>query len=198
MPQQEERCPGRAMGSKIRHILKFAVATGVGSLLAGLCSDALGSGISGTPARPALMARIYTSEVPSSAVHDGQFIRMAVIIPPRAEVASVQAFMDVEDYGRSIDRWRPCDLDTGQCDVDGGHVQGLRRLEYSDRGEVLLDFWNEHPTEPLFGKLRVIFRPRGNLKKTYVPKKCWLHTECGYAGWMDLSVIDAPPPEDDQ
>ncbi|MGD2032793.1 MAG: hypothetical protein PVJ74_09985, partial [Gammaproteobacteria bacterium] len=59
--------------------------------------------------RPALMARIYTSEVPSSAIDDGQFIRMAVIIPPRAEVANVEAFMDVEDFGRSMDRWRPCD-----------------------------------------------------------------------------------------
>ena len=161
------------------------------SLLVGsLPSSALGSGISGAMGRSALMARIYTSEVPSSAVDEGMFIRIAVIIPPRAEVADVEAFMDSEDFGRSTDKWRPCDIRTGNCTIEGGRVEGLRRLEYPDRGEVLLDFWNDHPSEPRFAKLRVIFRPQGNLRKTYVPKECWLRTECGYAGWMDLSVMD--------
>ena len=161
------------------------------SLLVGsLPSPGLGSGISGAVSRPALMARIYTSEVPSSAVDEGMFIRIAVIIPPRAEVANVEAFMDSEDFGRSTDKWRSCDLRTGNCTIEGGRVEGLRRREYPDRGEVLLDFWNDHPSEPRFAKLRVIFRPQGNLRKTYVPKECWLRTECGYAGWMDLSVVD--------
>ena len=44
--------------------------------------------------------------------------------------------------------------------------------------------------EPRFAKLRVTFRPQGNLRKTYVPRECWLRTECGYAGWMDLSIVD--------
>ncbi len=149
--------------------------------------------------RPALMARIFTSEVPSSVEDEGQFVRMAVIIPPRAEVAIVEAFMDEEDHGRSKDRWRSCDLQTGECEIDGGRIEGLRRLEFPDHGEVLLDFWNEHPSEPRFAKLRVLFRPRGNLRKTYVPKECWLQTECGYAGWMDLTVVDPDPSsEDDQ
>jgi hypothetical protein len=162
----------------------------LGALLGAFPLAVTGSGISGAMGRPALMARIYTSEVPSSTADDGLFVRMAVIIPPRAEVANVEAFMDVEDFGRSMDRWRPCNLDTGECEVEGGRVQGLRRLEYPDRGEVLLDFWNEHPVEPRFAKLRVTFRPQGNLRKTYVPRECWLRTECGYAGWMDLSIVD--------
>lgn len=171
-----------------RRLRIAAVAACLGSFIGTVPSAVWGSGTSGAMGRPALMARIYTSEVPSSAIDEGQFIRMAVIIPPRAEVANVEAFMDVENYGRSIDRWRPCDLETGDCDVEGGRVEGLRRLEYPDRGEVLLDFWNAHPSEPRFAKLRVTFRPQGNLKKTYVPKECWLRTECGYAGWMDLSI----------
>lgn len=162
----------------------------LGAVLGAFPLAVTGSGISGAMGRPALMARIYTSEVPSSTADDGLFVRMAVIIPPRAEVANVEAFMDVEDFGRSMDRWRPCNLDTGECEVEGGRVQGLRRLEYPDRGEVLLDFWNEHPVEPRFAKLRVTFRPQGNLRKTYVPRECWLRTECGYAGWMDLSIVD--------
>lgn len=166
--------------------LAVTLSLAVGSLP----SPALGSGISGAVSRPALMARIYTSEVPSSAVDEGMFIRIAVIIPPRAEVANVEAFMDSEDFGRSTDKWRSCDIRTGNCTIEGGRVEGLRRLEYPDRGEVLLNFWNDHPSEPRFAKLRVIFRPQGNLRKTYVPKECWLRTECGYAGWMDLSVMD--------
>jgi hypothetical protein len=162
----------------------------LGAVLGAFPLAVTGSGISGAMGRPALMARIYTSGVPSSTADDGLFVRMAVIIPPRAEVANVEAFMDVEDFGRSMDRWRPCNLDTGECEVEGGRVQGLRRLEYPDRGEVLLDFWNEHPVEPRFAKLRVTFRPQGNLRKTYVPRECWLRTECGYAGWMDLSIVD--------
>jgi hypothetical protein len=162
----------------------------LGTLLGAFPLAVTGSGISGAMGRPALMARIYTSEVPSSTADDGLFVRMAVIIPPRAEVANVEAFMDVEDFGRSTDRWRPCNLDTGECEVEGGRVQGLRRLEYPDRGEVLLDFWNEHPVAPRFAKLRVTFRPQGNLRKTYVPRECWLRTECGYAGWMDLSIVN--------
>ena len=155
-------------------------------------TKAMATGISGTGARPALMTRIFTSEVPSSVHDEGQFVRIVVIIPPRAEVAYVEAFMDEEDHGRSMDRWRECDLDTGECEVDGGRVQGLRRLEFPDHGEVLLDFWNEHPADPRFGKLRVVFRPKGNLRKTYVPKECWLKIECGYAGWMDRTIIDRP------
>jgi hypothetical protein len=170
----------------------------IGRALVVLTSAALGvspgasiaSGISGAMGRPPLMARIYTSEVPSSAADEGQFIRIAVIIPPRAEVAVVEAFMDDENHGRSVDRWQSCDLQTGDCEIDGGRVEGLRRLEFPDHGEVLLDFWNEHPEEPRHAKLRVVFRPHGNLRKTYVPKECWLRTECGYAGWMDLTITD--------
>ena len=184
-----DTAPGK-FSNLFQPLCPAARASCLGILLGIVPSAAPASGTSGAMGRPALMARIYTSEVPSSAIDDGQFIRMAVIIPPRAEVANVEAFMDVEDFGRSMDRWRPCDLDTGHCLVEGGRVTGLRRLEYPDRGEVLLDFWNDHPEDPRFAKLRVTFRPQGNLKKTYVPKECWLRTECGYAGWMDLTIQD--------
>jgi len=189
MRNSDDRCNDTNRGR--RRLARAAILAVTLSLLLGALPQAgLGSGISGALGRPALMARIYTSEVPSSTMDEGMFTRIAVIIPPRSEVANVEAFMDEEDYGRSMDKWRPCDLQSGDCVIEGGRVEGLRRLEYPDRGEVLLDFWNDHPSEPRFAKLRVIFRPQGNLRKIYVPKKCWLQTECGYAGWMDLSVTD--------
>ncbi len=182
--------PGRFSGGLVKPLSMTAfVATMAVPFLA-----AMASGISGAMSRPALMARIYTSEVPSSVMDEGQFLRIAVIIPPRAEVASVEAFMDEEDYGRSTDRWLPCDLQTGECEVEGGRIEGLRRLEFPDHGEVLLDFWNEHPAESRYAKLRVLFRPRGSLRKTYVPKECWLQIECGYAGWMDMTITDRAEP----
>jgi hypothetical protein len=98
----------------------------LGAVLGAFPLAVTGSGISGAMGRPALMARIYTSEVPSSTADDGLFVRMAVIIPPRAEVANVEAFMDVEDFGRSMDRWRPCNLDTGECEVEGGGDLNIR------------------------------------------------------------------------
>jgi len=175
-------------------------------ILALVCTGCLGiastaataSGISGAKARQALMARIFTSEIPSSAEDRGRFVRIAVIIPPRSEVAKVEAFMDEEDHGRSVGRWQDCDLETGTCDIEGGRVEGLRRLEFPDHGEVLLDFWNDHPEEARYGKLRVVFRPKGNLRKNYVPRECWLQTECGYAGWMDNTITDKPPPSEDE
>jgi len=143
------------------------------------------AGASGTGSRPILMARIYTSEVPPTTGDEANFIRMAVIIPPGSKVAKVEAFMDLEDFGRSTDSWRPCDVESGACELPDGRVDGLRRIRYPDREEVLLDFWNEHPDVSRFGKLRVTFLPLGNLRKIYVPRECWLQVECGYAGWMD-------------
>jgi len=174
-----------------RATLARAPATGFCSVLlaAGvslmLPPPALAAGASGTGARPIMMARIYTSEVPPTTGDEASFIRMAVIIPPGSKVAKVEAFMGMENFGRSTGGWRPCDVESGACELDGGRVDGLRRIRYPDREEVLLDFWNEHPDASRFGKLRVTFLPFGNLKKTYVPKECWLQVECGYAGWMD-------------
>lgn len=172
----------------------LAGPVGVAALLAALLclgsGAASASGISGSSSRPVLMARIFTSEIPSAAEDPGQFLRIAVIIPPDAEVAAVEAFMDEVDHGRSTGRWRECDLDSGRCEIEGGRVEGLRRLEFPDHGEVLLDFWNDHPSQPRFGKLRVVFRAKGNLRKTYQPSECWLRTECGYAGWMDMTIVD--------
>lgn len=158
---------------------------------------AMASGISGAKARQALMARIFTSEIPSSAEDQGRFVRIAVIIPPRSEVAKVEAFMDEQDHGSSVGRWQDCDLETGICEIEGGRIEGLRRLEFPDHGEVMLDFWNDHPDEARYGKLRVVFRPKGNLRKNYVPRECWLRIECGYAGWMDNTVIDKAPRDED-
>jgi hypothetical protein len=158
---------------------------------------AVASGISGAKARQALMARIFTSEVPSSTEDRGRFVRIAVIIPPRSEVAKVEAFMDDEDHGRSVGQWQDCDLETGVCEIDGGRIEGLRRLEFPDHGEVMLDFWNDHPEEARYGKLRVVFRPKGNLRKNYLPRECWLRVECGYAGWMDNTVIDKALPDEE-
>lgn len=161
--------------------------------LAGLTaiSIAQAAGPTGSGTRPVMMARIYTSEVPSSVVEEGRYITVAVIIPPGSKVAKVEAFMDEEDFGRSIDRWRPCDLDTGNCELEHGRVEKIRRLRYPDRDEVMLDFWNDDPQKSSYAKLRVTFLPTGNLKKLYVPRECWLRTECGYAGWMDQSVRES-------
>ena len=76
-------------------------------------------------------------------------------------------------------------MNSGDCEIEFARVEGLRRIRYADRDEVLLDFWNQHPDTSRFGKLKVTFLPQGNLKKIYVPKECWLQIECGYAGWMD-------------
>lgn len=170
---------------------RFVVATL--AALAGLAATAAGhaGGLSGTGSRQVMMARIYTSEVPSSVVEEGRFVRLAVIIPPGSQVAKVEAFMDEQDYGRSVDRWRRCDLETGACELAQGRVEGLRRLRYSDREEVMADFWNDHPESSSYAKLRVTFLPKGNLKKVYVPRECWLRIECGYAGWMDQAVSES-------
>ncbi|UCC14779.1 MAG: hypothetical protein JSW21_02120 [Gammaproteobacteria bacterium] len=150
-----------------------------------LSPPAFPAGASGTASRAIMMARIYTSEVPPTTGKEANFIRMAVIIPPGSMVAKVEAFMALENFGRSTGGWRPCDLGNGVCEMAEGRVHGLRRIRYPDRDEVLLDFWNEHPDASRFAKLRVTFLPQGNLRKTYVPKECWLKVECGYAGWMD-------------
>lgn len=169
--------------------MRHWLVAGVAGLVAVSAVDAAGPTGSGT--RPVMMARIYTSEVPSSVIEDGRYVTLAVIIPPGSKVAKVEAFMDVQDYGRSTDRWRPCDLETGACDLEHGRVEKIRRLRYPDRDEVMLDFWNEDPDKSSYAKLRVTFLPMGNLKKIYVPRECWLRTECGYAGWMDQAVKES-------
>lgn len=195
--EQSRHPPGGEPRSLSRNLVTSLSIAALAAAMVVPFLAAMASGISGAMGRPALMARIYTSEVPSSVMDEGQFLRIAVIIPPRAEVAAVEAFMDDENHGRSIDRWRPCDLETGECEVEGGRIEGLRRLEFPDHGEVLLDFWNEHPAESRYAKLRVLFRPRGNLRKTYVPKECWLQIECGYAGWMDMTITDRAPSDEE-
>ena len=169
--------------------VRLWIVAAVAGLIAVWSARAAGPTGSGT--RPVLMARIYTSEVPSSVVEDGRYVTLAVIIPPGSQVAKVEAFMDEQDYGRSIDRWRPCNLVTGVCEIEHGRVERIRRLRYPDRDEVMLDFWNDDPDNSSYAKLRVTFLPRGNLKKIYVPRECWLRTECGYAGWMDHSVKES-------
>lgn len=167
----------------------LAVLAAVVSLTAVSIGQAAGPTGSGT--RPVMMARIYTSEVPSSVVEEGRYVTVAVIIPPGSKVAKVEAFMDEQDYGRSINRWRTCDLDSGSCELEHGRVEKIRRLRYPDRDEVMLDFWNDNPQNSSYAKLRVTFLPQGNLKKIYRPRECWLRTECGYAGWMDQSVKES-------
>jgi hypothetical protein len=151
------------------------------------------AGLTGTGHRQIFMVRIYTSEVPSAVLEEGRYVRVGVILPPKSRVVKVEAFMDEQDHGRSIDRWRDCDLDSGDCEINGVRVDGLARVNTEKDVQILANFWNFHETRPRFAKLKVTFMPIGNPRKTYHPKACWLRTECGYAGWMDAAYEEEAP-----
>ncbi len=142
---------------------------------------------------PIFFVRIYTSEVPSTVVDEGQYVRIGVILPPGSKIAKVEAFMDEHDYGRSMDKWRPCDLETGNCELSDARVTGLARTNSATEVVIVADFWNLHNELARFGKLRVTFLPIGSMKKNYRQKECWLRVECGFAGWMDRAFEEEPP-----
>jgi hypothetical protein len=151
------------------------------------------AGLAGTGHRQIFMIRTYTSEVPSAVADEGRYIRVGVILPPKSKVVKVEAYMDEQDFGRSVDRWHHCDFDEGHCDVAATRVDGLSRINTDKDVQILANFWNFHETEPRYAKLKVTFMPVGNPRKTYRPKECWLRTECGYAGWMDAAYEEETP-----
>lgn len=151
------------------------------------------AGWSGTNLSKVFMVRMYTSEVPSAAVEEGRYVRIGVILPPKSKVVKVEAFMDEEDFGRSIDEWSECDLSSGACEIDDVQVDGLARVNTEQDVQILANFWNFHASQPRYAKLKVTFMPVGNPRKTYRPKECWLRTECGYAGWMDAAYEEEAP-----
>ena len=142
---------------------------------------------------PIFFVRIYTSEIPSTVVDEGQYVRIGVILPPASKVAKVEAFIDDHDYGRSMDRWHPCDFKTGECELSDARVTGLSRTNSATEVVITADFWNMHSESARFGKLRVTFLPIGSMKKNYLPKECWLRIECGFAGWMDRDFKEETP-----
>ena len=142
---------------------------------------------------PIFFVRIYTSEVPSSVVTEGQYVRIGVILPPASKVAKVEAFMDDSDYGRSTDKWRSCDFKSGECELEDARVTGLSRTNSPTEVIITADFWNMHSELPRFAKLKVTFLPIGNMKKNYARKECWLRVECGFAGWMDRDFKEEAP-----
>jgi hypothetical protein len=163
-----------------------------------LAALALPAGIShagwtGTNHRQLFMVRMYTSEVPSAVVEEGRYVRIGVILPPKSKVVKVEAFMDEQDFGRSLDRWSHCDLSSGACEIDDVQVDGLARVNTERDVQILANFWNFHESQPRYAKLKVTFMPVGNPRKTYRPKHCWLRTECGYAGWMDAAYEEEVP-----
>lgn len=156
------------------------------------------AGLAGTSSRPLFMVRMYTSEVPSTMVDEGRYVRIGVILPPLSKVLKVEAYMDEEDYGRSTDKWRDCDFRDGSCELDGVRVDGLSRINTAQDVQILANFWNYHETSPRYAKLKVTFMPIGNPRKTYRPRACWLRTECGYAGWMDAAYEEEAPVSGDR
>jgi len=144
---------------------------------------------------PIFFVRIYTSEVPSSVVDEGQYVRIGVILPPASKVAKVEAFMDDIDHGRSVGKWKSCDFESGDCELSDARVSGLSRSNSPTDVVITADFWNLHSESARFGKLKVTFLPIGNMRKNYSPKECWLRVECGFAGWMDRSFKEEAPVE---
>jgi hypothetical protein len=151
------------------------------------------AGLNGAASRQIFMVRIYTSEVPSTVLEEGRYVRVGVILPPKSKVVKVEAFMDEEDFGRSTDAWRRCDLELGDCELGAARVDGLARINTEQDVQILANFWNHHESASRYAKLKVTFMPVGNPRKTYRPKRCWLETECGYAGWMDAAVKEEAP-----
>jgi len=151
------------------------------------------AGLAGTGHRQIFMVRTYTSEVPSAVAEEGRYVRVGVILPPKSKVVKVEAYMDEQDFGRSVDRWHHCDFDEGRCDIASTRVDGLSRINTDQDVQILVNFWNFHDTESRYAKLKVTFMAVGNPRKTYRPQECWLRTECGYAGWMDAAYDEEQP-----
>ena len=165
-------------------VLLLAAVTLPGSVWAGRAS---------TGSRQVFMVRTYTSEVPSAVADEGRYVRVGVILPPNSKVVKVEAYMDEQNFGRSVDRWHHCDFSEGRCEVASTRVDGLSRINSNRDVQILANFWNFHDTKPRYAKLKVTFLPIGNPRKTYRPRECWLRTECGYAGWMDAAYKEERP-----
>jgi len=171
----------------IRTVLSAAVV-GIGLLTAVLPALA-----GRTTSGQIFFVRMYISEVPSTVAEEGQYVRIGVILPPASKVAKVEAFMDDLDHGRSVDKWRSCDFESGDCELGDARVSGLSRTNSTTEVVVSADFWNLHHDTARFAKLKVTFLPVGNMRKNYLPKECWLRVECGFAGWMDSDFKEEAP-----
>ena len=171
-----------------RLVITLLVVAGFTLPAAGLRAAGANVGVS-----KIFQVRMYTSEVPSAVLEEGQFVRIGVILPPGAKVVKVEAFMDEENHGKSIDDWRECDLENGDCELENARVDRLIRWNNPEDITVTADFWNTHESLPRYGKLKVTFMPMGNLQKIYKPRECWLRTECGFAGWMDQAYKEEDP-----
>ena len=160
----------------------------------GPTGPALGGGLGGTTSGPVYKVRVFRAEIPPA--REAGITRIGVILPPKARVVKVEAFIVDEDYGRRTDGWSrgACDFDSGACILPETGVARLTRAGSPIDQEVAADFVNLDDERVRYGKLRVVFQPVGSLRKTYRPKSCIVRTECGFAGPVETGLF-APDPE---
>jgi hypothetical protein len=173
---------------------RACVAAGLLLLFAGGTGPANGGGLGGTTSGPVYKVRVFRAEIPPA--REAGITRIGVILPPKARVVKVEAFIVDQDYGRRTDGWRrgACDFDSGTCALPESRVARLTRAGSPVDQEVAADFLNLDDHRIRYGKLRVVFQPVGSLRKTYRPKSCIMRTECGFAGPAEGALF-APDPE---
>ncbi len=148
-----------------------------------------------TQSGPVYKARLFRAEIPPA--HEVGVTRIGVILPPKAQVVKVEAFIVDKDYGRRTDGWGRgrCDLESGQCPLPATGIARLTRSGTDVDQEVAADFVNFSDSETRYGKLRVVFLPIGSLRKTYRPKSCIVRAVCGFAGPVETDMF-TPDPDD--
>ena len=174
--------------------MRAYLAAGLLVLLTGAVGPVKGGGLGGTTSGPAYKVRVYRAEIPPA--REAGVMRIGVILPPKARVVKVEAFIVDRDYGRRTDGWGrgACNLETGACPLPETGVARLTRAGSPVDQEVAADFLNLDDHRVRYGKLRVVFQPVGSLRKTYRPKSCLMRSECGFAGPVE-SALFAPDPE---
>lgn len=168
------------------------LALGAGGIPA---TPVLAGGVGSTKSGPVYKVRVFRAEIPPAGV--AGFTRIGVILPPKAKVVKVEAFITDRDYGRRTDGWGNgrCDMLTGDCPLSQTAVARLTRGGTAVDQEVSADFINMSESEMRYGKLAVVFLPIGSLRKTYRPKTCVMRIECGFAGPVDDYGF-VPEPDD--
>lgn len=174
-------------------IVRALVAAGLLVALAGASGPARGGGLGGTTSGPVYKVRVFRAELPPA--RDAGITRIGVILPPKARVVKVEAFIVDRDYGRRTDGWGQgaCDLDTGACPLPDTRVTRLTRAGSPVDQEVAADFVNLDDRQVRYGKLRVVFQPVGSLRKTYRPRSCIMRSECGFAGPVETELFSPDP-----
>lgn len=174
-------------------IARACAAAGLLALIACAAGSASAGGLGGTTSGPVYKVRVFRAEVPPA--REAGITRIGVILPPKARVVKVEAFIVDRDYGRRTDGWSrgACDFDSGTCPLPATRVARLTRAGSPVDQEVAADFLNLDDERVRYGKLRVVFQPVGSLRKTYRPKSCIMRSECGFAGPVesDLFAPDA-------